>query len=152
MVEQKRSHHSRHSTHSTHFPRVFQDFPTECCPSIKRTIAPLGGLSREGTLLQLYRTEETVQKFYETTCAHNVENRPCHFIDQTEWRSVCEQKTSYTYAIVKDFNVTEDHRIDYMKINSGCSCKIIGPARPPTVNLQAEILHELEESGILNKK
>ncbi|KAL4227798.1 hypothetical protein ACF0H5_013235 [Mactra antiquata] len=101
-------------------------FPTECCPSVTQGIAPLGGLSRDGALLQLYRDSSTIQKFYETTCAHGVRGRACHFIDQSRYETRCEQKYSYTYAIVKDFNVTEPYRIDYMKIKTGCTCSIRG--------------------------
>ncbi|XP_045215590.2 uncharacterized protein LOC123565885 [Mercenaria mercenaria] len=146
MYDQKRSHHNGHSGRAHE-----ASFPSECCPTVTRAIAPLGGLSRDNSLLQLFRDSNTIQKFYETTCAHGVKNRPCNFVDQSEWRSVCEQKHTYTYAIVKDFNVTEPYRIDYMKINSGCSCKIIGPARPPSVSLEEEIFNELE-SGLLEKK
>ncbi|XP_060591857.1 uncharacterized protein LOC132746651 [Ruditapes philippinarum] len=125
MVDQNHSsHHRRHPTYAS----SAQNLPNVCCPSITRKIAPLGGMSRKGTMLQLYRSGKTVQKFYETTCAQNVENKPCMYINQSEWRSVCRQETRYTYAIVKDFNSTDEYRIDYMKINSGCSCTILGPA------------------------
>ena len=95
----------------------------ECCPSITRGIAPLGGLSRDGSLLQLFRDSNTIQKFYETTCAPGVHNNSCKFIDAA-FSSRCVQQFTYTYAIVKDFNVTQPFRFDLMKIKSGCSCTV----------------------------
>lgn len=139
MFDQKRSHHDDFQESA-----FGAGVPLECCPSVTRAIAPLGGLSRDGALLQLFRDSNTIQKFYETTCARGVKGRPCNFINQSEWISRCEQKHTYTYAIVKDFNVTEPYRIDYMKINSGCSCSIKGPARPPVIRFTDELLDELE--------
>ena len=103
----------------------------ECCASHTQAIAPLGGLSREGALLQLFRDPTTVQKFYETSCAPGIQDRPCRYINETYRFSRCEQKYTYTYAIVKDFNVTQPYRIDYIKIKSGCSC-IVGE---PTLDI-----------------
>jgi hypothetical protein len=45
-------------------------------------------------------------------------------IDQSVWRSKCVQNYTYMYAIVKDFNVTEPYRVDYMRVKSGCTCKV----------------------------
>ena len=99
--------------------------PQECCPSITQGIAPLGGISREGALLQLFRDSSTIQKFYETTCAPGVQGLPCRYIDPVyRHRSRCEQKYTYMYAIVKDFNVTQPYRIDYMKVKSACTCTV----------------------------
>ncbi|XP_052791721.1 uncharacterized protein LOC128225863 [Mya arenaria] len=101
--------------------------PSECCPTVTRAIAPLGGLSKDGQLLQLFRDRHTIQKFYETTCAPDIRNHRCNFIDHSKWISKCQQTFTYTYAIVKNFNVTEPYRIDYMRMKSGCSCTIEGP-------------------------
>jgi hypothetical protein len=73
------------------------------------------------------------------------------FINQSEWRSVCKQETRYTYAIVKDFNSTDEYRIDYMKINSGCSCTILGPAKPAPGSPHAKIHQEHTGYDIFNK-
>lgn len=121
--------HTRTSENNGEYMYMDTGFPSECCPSVTQGIAPLGGLSRDGALLQLYRDHNTIQKFYETKCAHGVRGQPCNFIDQSQFISRCEQKYSYTYAIVKDFNVTEPYRIDYMKVKSGCSCSVKGLTR-----------------------
>lgn len=144
--------HNDMQSHREPYTVAFQEegMSFECCPSITHGIAPLGGLSRDGALLQLFRDSSTIQKFYETTCARGVKGRPCNFINESEWISRCEQKYTYTYAIVKDFNVTEPYRIDYMKIKSGCSCTILGPARLPVVRFTEEILDELT-SELLEK-
>lgn len=88
--------------------------------------APLGGLSRDGTLLQLYRDSRTVQRLYETACLPSVLNRPCRFVNQSLFNSVCVQKYTYMYAIVKDYNITQPYRVDYIRVKSACSCQIIG--------------------------
>lgn len=129
----------------------------ECCPSITRPTAPLGAISKDGRLLQLFRDANTVQKFYETECAPNVRDRACAFIDDSQWVSACRQKYTYTYAIVKDFNVTEPYRIDYMRIKSGCTCSISGPAKSLDQELREEaitkeLLHELTAEYLEEKK
>ena len=97
----------------------------DCCPTETRRIAPRGGLSREGRLLQLYYDSRTIQRFYETICLPDIVNRPCNFIDESiRPRSKCVQEYTYMYAIAKDYNTTQPYRVDYMRMKSGCSCKI----------------------------
>lgn len=100
-----------------------QENTFECCPTITRRIAPLGGLSRENKLLQLYRDSRTVQRFYDKSCSPFILNRSCRYIDSA-FISRCSQDYTYMYAIVKDFNVTQPYRVDYMRVRSGCSCKV----------------------------
>lgn len=127
------------------------DLPQDCCPTVTRAIAPLGGISKEGGLLQLFRDPHTIQKFYETSCAPNVENQPCNFIDPTQWSSKCRQKYTFTYAIVKDFNLTEPYRIDYMRIKSGCSCSIFGNTREVAADqLVSEMIQTIGENANFN--
>ncbi|KAL3865789.1 hypothetical protein ACJMK2_043144 [Sinanodonta woodiana] len=97
----------------------------DCCPTVLERISPLGGLSRDGKLLQLYRDTNTVQKFYEKSCAPDYSYAPCRFINQTVYESRCVQQFTYMYAIVKDFNVTQPFRVDYIKVKSGCTCKVL---------------------------
>ncbi|KAL8616641.1 hypothetical protein ACOMHN_031623 [Nucella lapillus] len=97
----------------------------ECCPTETRSIQPRGGVSREGRLLELYRDQWTVQRLYQTTCHASVVNRPCQLVDPAIKRySRCVQKYSYAYAFVKDFNVTQHYRLDYVKVRSGCACEV----------------------------
>lgn len=104
---------------------LMQDDQYECCPTVTRRIAPLGGLSREGKLLQLYRDYRTVQRFYETSCKQNILNRPCNYIEPSLLpMSSCIQKYTYMYAIVRDYNVTQPYRVDYIRVKSGCSCRV----------------------------
>ncbi|XP_022334041.1 uncharacterized protein LOC111131014 [Crassostrea virginica] len=104
----------------------------DCCPIFSQKISPVGGLSREGTLLRLYRDPRTVQRFYEVSCAAGVLNRPCRYVDST-WRSKCVQSYTYVYAIVRDYNTTQPYRMDYMRLKSGCSCKV--EDQPPIVDI-----------------
>ena len=97
----------------------------ECCPTETRRIQPLGGVSREGKLLELYRDKWTVQRLYQTTCHPTVVNRPCRLVDpKIRPLSRCVQQYSYVYAFVKDYNVTQHYRLDYVKVRSGCSCEV----------------------------
>lgn len=97
----------------------------ECCPSKTSPIQPLGGLSRDGKLLELYRDQWTVQRLYQTTCLPKVLNQPCLLVDPNiRPMPRCVQKYSYVYAFVKNFNVTEHFRLDYVKIRSGCTCEM----------------------------
>uniref|UniRef100_A0A8W8I3M3 Nerve growth factor-related domain-containing protein n=1 Tax=Magallana gigas TaxID=29159 RepID=A0A8W8I3M3_MAGGI len=96
---------------------------SDCCPVVTHKTDPLGGLSRDGRLLRLYRDPRTIQRFYETSCAAGVLNRPCRYVDSM-WRSKCVQSYTYVYAIVQDFNTTQPYRMDYMRIKSGCICKV----------------------------
>ncbi|KAK7492662.1 hypothetical protein BaRGS_00016141 [Batillaria attramentaria] len=97
----------------------------ECCPSETRRIEPLGGISRDGKLLELYRDKWTIQRLDQTTCLPKYLNRRCRLVDATikPW-SRCVQKYSYVYAFVKDFNVTQHYRLDYVKVRSGCACEV----------------------------
>lgn len=104
----------------------------DCCPIFSQKISPVGGLSREGKLLRLYRDPRTVQRFYEVSCAAGVLNRPCRYVDST-WRSKCVQSYTYVYAIVRDYNTTQPYRMDYMRLKSGCSCKV--EDQPPIVDI-----------------
>ena len=100
-------------------------FPVECCPSEVHLIHPRGGISRDGRLLELYRDHRTVQTFYQSTCLSQVRDRPCHFVRQSLQRfSRCVQKYSFVYAFVRDFNVSESFRLDYIRLKSGCSCEV----------------------------
>ncbi|GFR67330.1 venom nerve growth factor 2 [Elysia marginata] len=100
-------------------------FRIECCPSEVHLIHPRGGISRDGRLLELYRDHRTVQTFYQTTCLGQVRDRPCPLVRPELMRySRCVQKYSFVYAFVRDFNVSESFRLDYIRLKSGCSCEV----------------------------
>ncbi|RUS72757.1 hypothetical protein EGW08_019475 [Elysia chlorotica] len=102
----------------------------ECCPSQVHMVHPRGGISRDGRLLELYRDHRTVQTFYQTTCLREVHNRPCPLVRHELQRySRCVQKYSFVYAFVRDFNVSESFRLDYIRLKSGCSCEV--ELKPP---------------------
>lgn len=97
----------------------------ECCPSVTRRVQPSGGISRDGTLLELYRDRSTVQRLFQTTCRPGVLDRPCSLLEPSiQPFSRCVQKYSYVYAFVRDVNVTGHYRMDYVKVRSGCSCEV----------------------------
>ncbi|GFO35732.1 venom nerve growth factor 2 [Plakobranchus ocellatus] len=97
----------------------------DCCPSEVHLVHPRGGISREGRLLELYRDHRTVQKFYQTTCKSHVRDRPCHLIkEELRGFSRCVQKYSFVYAFVRDFNVSERFRLDFIRLKSGCACEV----------------------------
>ncbi|XP_046357186.1 uncharacterized protein [Haliotis cracherodii] len=104
---------------------VSRPMPYECCPALRERIEPYGGISREGKVLELYRDSRTVQTFYQTRCRPWVVNGQCHYLDVRAKRySRCVQKYTYMYGIVKDYNVTQPYRVDYIKVKSGCTCEL----------------------------
>ncbi|CAL1548269.1 unnamed protein product, partial [Lymnaea stagnalis] len=97
----------------------------ECCPSETHYIAPRAGISRGGWLLEIYRDERTLQKFYQTACKDDVRDQPCHYIKhEYQPASRCVQRFSYVYAFVRFFNVSENFRLDYIRVKSSCSCEL----------------------------
>ncbi|XP_075230414.1 uncharacterized protein LOC142329589 [Lycorma delicatula] len=114
----------------------------DCCPSILEMIEPEGGINRDGLLVNLYSVPNSRQRFFELSCRVGVEGKPCRFMDRhLHNQSRCEQKFSYTYAIVRGADQTADgHQrnheftsfsnggstwsLDYIKIRSGCSCVV----------------------------
>ncbi|XP_018359292.1 PREDICTED: uncharacterized protein LOC108758714 [Trachymyrmex cornetzi] len=124
--------------------------PVDCCPTIEEMVEPYGGRTREDMYVQLYRDGENVQRFFEYSCRPDIVGKPCRFIDRKfSNQSICVQKYSYTYAIIKrDSGSKEEHRrhhhrerhhfpafsgntvsgsewtLDYILVRSGCSCEI----------------------------
>lgn len=97
----------------------------ECCPSVTEIIQPLGGVSKMGRILELYRDQNSTQSFYQTSCVAGVKGRPCRYIENAmRHESTCVQRYTYTYALVREFNSIEPWRMDYIRVRSGCSCEI----------------------------
>lgn len=117
----------------------------DCCPSETHFIHLRGGISREGKLVELYRNHRTLQKFYETSCKAEVLEKPCPLIEQkVQHLSRCVQRYSYVYAFIKDYNVSESYRLDYIRIKSGCSCQLEF-SYPTAVELDSQSQLEGEE-------
>ncbi|KAG8223125.1 hypothetical protein J437_LFUL000546 [Ladona fulva] len=131
--------------------------PIECCPSVTEMIQPVAGKNIEGMFVELYRDGEQQQRFVEISCRRDVEGKPCRFLDRRlHNQSRCVQRTSYSYALVKDDSNGSaaaaaarhpkvDHRLlgsnystlpvvngsgwtlDYIEVRSGCSCEVTPP-------------------------
>ncbi|GFS28102.1 spaetzle domain-containing protein [Nephila pilipes] len=95
----------------------------ECCPSVTEIIQPLGGVSKSGRILELYRDPNSTQSFYQTSCREGIKGRPCRYMARST-RSMCVQRYTYTYALVREFNSNEPWRLDYIRVRSGCSCEV----------------------------
>ncbi|GIX93787.1 spaetzle domain-containing protein [Caerostris darwini] len=95
----------------------------ECCPSVTEIIQPLGGVSKSGRILELYHDSNSTQSFYQTSCREGVKGHPCRYIDRST-KSMCVQRYTYTYALVREFNSDEPWRLDYIRVRSGCSCEV----------------------------
>ncbi|GFS42522.1 spaetzle domain-containing protein [Trichonephila inaurata madagascariensis] len=95
----------------------------ECCPSVTEIIQPLGGVSKSGRILELYRDPNSTQSFYQTSCKEGVKGHPCRYMNRST-RSMCVQRYTYTYALVREFNSNEPWRLDYIRVRSGCSCEV----------------------------
>ncbi|GAB6018979.1 hypothetical protein CHUAL_000618 [Chamberlinius hualienensis] len=109
----------------------------ECCPSETRMVEMVYGVSRNNTLLEIYNNASKPQRFYEVVCAPNVINRTCKFVEAAlQPNSRCVERFTYTYALVRDFPITNNDpsfvhradssewRLDYIRIRSGCFCEI----------------------------
>lgn len=114
---------------------------SDCCPSVIEMIEPTGGKNQEGLYVELYSDDKNKQRFYEMSCHQDILNKPCRFIDKRLHEySRCEQKYSYTYALVKDnkngqrknFPFPErgdsNWTLDYIRVRSGCSCVVVSPS------------------------
>ncbi|KAF7282339.1 hypothetical protein GWI33_002781 [Rhynchophorus ferrugineus] len=113
----------------------------DCCPSVLEMIEPDGGKNGKDIYVELWKSKDHKQRFYELSCHQDVLNKPCRFMDKKlHNQSRCIQMYSYTYALVKD---TQDNRnkkfptfpgegsgnstytLDYISIRSGCSCVVM---------------------------
>ncbi|XP_060524101.1 uncharacterized protein LOC132700652 isoform X2 [Cylas formicarius] len=122
-----------------------KDQAVDCCPSVLEMVEPEGGKNDQDIYVELYKSENYRQRFYELSCHKDVLNKPCRFMEKKlHEHSRCIQMHSYTYALVKD---TPDHRnknlptfpgqgagnntytLDYISVRSGCSC-VVMPNQP----------------------
>ncbi|KAJ8978194.1 hypothetical protein NQ317_013140, partial [Molorchus minor] len=129
----------------------------DCCPTVLEMVEPEGGKNQDGIYVELYRDDNYRQRFYELSCHKDILNKPCRFMDKKlHNQSICVQRHSYTYALVKD---TPSHRnknfptfpahgsggatytLDYISVRSGCSCVVTPPTKKETKQneTQAEI-------------
>ncbi|CAH1155138.1 unnamed protein product [Phaedon cochleariae] len=137
----KRFHHRNSRKSHLLDPEDSGNRTVDCCPTVLEMIEPLGGSNQEGLLVELYRDENYIQRFYEYSCQHSVVDKPCKFINKKlHAQSRCVQRHSFSYALVKN---TPSHRnknfptfpahgnggatytLDYIKVRSGCSCVVV---------------------------
>ncbi|KAL4717256.1 hypothetical protein ACJJTC_017143 [Scirpophaga incertulas] len=115
----------------------------ECCPSVVEMVAKKGGRTFSGLYVELYEDGENKQRIYELSCAPEVVDRPCRFVDARLYnQSRCVQMYSYSYALVRytaDMPKTIGHvkvpnntawSLDYVKVRAGCKCQITPKRRP----------------------
>ncbi|XP_060804483.1 uncharacterized protein LOC106138934 isoform X1 [Amyelois transitella] len=120
----------------------------ECCPSVLEMVAKKGGRTYSGLYVELYEDGENKQRLYELSCAPEVVDRPCRFVDPRVYnQSRCVQKYSYSYALVRYTTATEmphprteghfavpgsgDWSMDYVKVRAGCECQITPKRKAP---------------------
>ncbi|XP_032514531.1 uncharacterized protein LOC116768021 [Danaus plexippus] len=113
----------------------------ECCPSVLEMVAKKGGRTPTGLYVELYEDGENKQRLYELSCAPDVADKPCRFVDARLYnQSRCVQKYSYSYALVRYSSPTEvpQHRpeghfsvpgsggwsMDYVIVRAGCECQL----------------------------
>ncbi|GIY74640.1 hypothetical protein CEXT_236261 [Caerostris extrusa] len=92
-------------------------------PQRHRNHPTSGGVSKSGRILELYHDSNSTQSFYQTSCREGVKGHPCRYIDRST-KSMCVQRYTYTYALVREFNSDEPWRLDYIRVRSGCSCEV----------------------------
>lgn len=116
----------------------------QCCPSVIEMVTKKGGRTPKGLYVELYEDGENKQLLYEVSCLPEVVDRPCRFVDARLYNeSVCVQKYSYSYALVRHmpsgtqteapelrtegkFSVpgSGGWSMDYVRVRSGCECQI----------------------------
>lgn len=109
----------------------------------------------DGIYVELYGDGSNSQRFYEVSCRPEVEGKPCRFMDKKlHNQSRCEQKFSYTYALVKETpELRHSHHqphssptyfptlpgrgpgghswmMDYIQVRSGCGCVLYPKPKP----------------------
>ncbi|XP_037292305.1 uncharacterized protein LOC115445951 isoform X2 [Manduca sexta] len=114
----------------------------ECCPSILDVVYKKGGRNRDGLYVELYEDGENHQRFFELSCAPEVVDKPCRFVDARLYNdSRCIQTYSYSYALVRSPSDTPQHRserpfsvpgsggwtMDFVRVRAGCECQIKPP-------------------------
>ena len=108
--------------------RLFHSDPAlECCPTVTEMIRRHTGINRQGVVLELFRTPNNTQTFYETLCHPAFKNRQCQYIDpRISYATRCIQQYSYVYAIGRTYgNYRESFGLDYIRIASGCKCQVV---------------------------
>ncbi|KAJ8718693.1 hypothetical protein PYW08_002930 [Mythimna loreyi] len=115
----------------------------QCCPSVLEMVTKKGGRTPTGLYVELYEDGENQQRLFEVSCAPNVVDQPCRFVDARLFNeSRCIQKYSYSYALVRYLHSTatetpqprtEGHfsvpgsggwSMDYVRVRAGCECQI----------------------------
>ncbi|XP_015917282.2 uncharacterized protein B0416.2 isoform X1 [Parasteatoda tepidariorum] len=128
-----KSGHKKHR-HNTEFAwdtalkkreQFYNTIPDECCPSVTEIFQPLGGVAKNGRFLELYRGQNSTQSFYQTSCKEGVKGKACKYVQHNHHvHSMCVQRYTYTYALVREFNSDLPWRMDYIRIRSACTCEI----------------------------
>ena len=82
--------------------------------------------TKNGKVVTVNNDDQSPQIFYEVRCAEHVENQTCNFVEKNKKKySVCVQRYTYTYALVKDIDsVKDDWRLDHIPIKNGCTCEL----------------------------
>lgn len=124
-------------------PRDGTQEGVECCPSVLEMVKKKGGRTPTGLYVELYEDGENQQRFYELSCAPGVVDKPCRFVDARLYNdSMCVQKYSYSYALVRYLQSTATESpqqksqghfsvpgsggwsMDYVIVRAGCECQI----------------------------
>ncbi|CAG9765381.1 unnamed protein product [Ceutorhynchus assimilis] len=117
-------------------------FGVNCCPTVIEMTEPDGGKNDQGMFVELYRSDNYKQRFYELSCHASILNQPCRFMEKhLQSYSRCVQTYSYTYALVKDTpsvrtknrptfpgaagNGNSSYTLDYISVRSGCACVVM---------------------------
>ncbi|CAG2163497.1 unnamed protein product [Oppiella nova] len=75
--------------------------------STKRIVS-VGGVSKSGRILELYRDENSTQHFFQISCKEKGKRCGRHpVLKALSQRFQCVQKYSFTYALVREFNAPE---------------------------------------------
>lgn len=96
----------------------------ECCPSKIIVVEKQVGKDRNNHAVEVNPSQKY---FYERVCHDDVKNKECLFASKAinkKLNTRCVQQFSYVQALVRPYRTKLNWRLDYIHVQSGCSCHI----------------------------
>lgn len=136
-TSRKRGRHNNNnyllSSHTTPRHSGLMEEPIECCPSMTKAVEIRIAKTRDNKMVEVFYNESNPQVFYRTKCVEGVAGKPCLLVKDANHTSVCEQRHTYMYAIVRDYQPGnsrqdkshDDWRLEHIRVESGCACVLV---------------------------
>lgn len=96
----------------------------DCCPSKLVTVKKAVGKGRNYRALQI---KPSHQYFHERVCLEEYKDKECLFPSKALRKGTitrCVQQYSYSQALARMYNTSEEWKLDFIETMSGCSCQV----------------------------